>query len=71
MFWLCKAALPHMPAGSTIINTASIVAYQPSKQLLDYSSTMAAIVAFTKALAKQVAAAATVGDVEVGRVGAL
>jgi NAD(P)-dependent dehydrogenase (short-subunit alcohol dehydrogenase family) len=34
MFWLCKAALPHMPAGATIINTASIVAYQPSKQLL-------------------------------------
>ena len=48
MFWLCKAALPHMPAGATIINTASIVAYQPSKQLLDYSSTKAAIVAFTK-----------------------
>jgi NAD(P)-dependent dehydrogenase (short-subunit alcohol dehydrogenase family) len=55
MFWLCKAALPHLPAGATIINTASIVAYQPSKQLLDYSSTKAAIVAFTKALAKQVA----------------
>jgi NAD(P)-dependent dehydrogenase (short-subunit alcohol dehydrogenase family) len=55
MFWLCKATLPHMPAGSTIINTASIVAYQPSKQLLDYSSTKAAIIAFTKALAKQVA----------------
>jgi NAD(P)-dependent dehydrogenase (short-subunit alcohol dehydrogenase family) len=55
MFWLCKAALPHMPPGATIINTASIVAYQPSKQLLDYSSTKAAIVAFTKALAKQVA----------------
>jgi NAD(P)-dependent dehydrogenase (short-subunit alcohol dehydrogenase family) len=55
MFWLCKAALPHMPAGATIINTASIVAYSPSKQLLDYSSTKAAIVAFTKALAEQVA----------------
>ena len=55
MFWLCKAALPHLPAGAAIINTASIVAYQPSKQLLDYSSTKAAIVAFTKALAKQVA----------------
>lgn len=55
MFWLCKAALPHMPAGASIINTASIVAYSPSQQLLDYSSTKAAIVAFTKALAKQVA----------------
>jgi NAD(P)-dependent dehydrogenase (short-subunit alcohol dehydrogenase family) len=55
LFWLCKAALPHMPAGSTIINTASIQSYSPSPQLLDYASTKAAIVAFTKALAKQVA----------------
>ena len=55
MFWLCKYAVPHMPAGSTIINTASIQSYQPSPTLLDYASTKAAIVAFTKALAKQVA----------------
>ncbi len=55
MFWLCKAAIPHMPAGATIINTASIQSYQPSPQLLDYASTKAAIVAFTKALAKQLA----------------
>jgi len=55
MFWLCKAALPHMPAGATIINTASIQSYSPSGHLLDYASTKAAIVAFTKALAKQVA----------------
>lgn len=55
MFWLCKYALPHMPKGATIINTASIQSYQPSPQLLDYASTKAAIVAFTKALAKQVA----------------
>ena len=55
MFWLCKAALPHMPAGATIINTASIQAYQPSPMLLDYAPTKAAIVAFTHALAKQVA----------------
>ena len=54
MFWLCKAALPLMPAGATIINTASIQSYQPSATLLDYASTKAAIVAFTKALAKQV-----------------
>jgi NAD(P)-dependent dehydrogenase (short-subunit alcohol dehydrogenase family) len=54
MFWLCKYALPHMPAGSSIINTASIQSYQPSPQLIDYASTKAAIVAFTKALAKQV-----------------
>ena len=55
MFWLCKYALPHMTPGSTIINTASIQAYQPSGRLLDYAPTKAAIVAFTKSLAKQVA----------------
>jgi NAD(P)-dependent dehydrogenase (short-subunit alcohol dehydrogenase family) len=55
MFWLCKAALPLMPPGGTIINTASIQSYQPSPSLLDYASTKAAIVAFTHALAKQVA----------------
>jgi NAD(P)-dependent dehydrogenase (short-subunit alcohol dehydrogenase family) len=55
MFWLCKAALPHMPAGATIINTTSIQSYQPSPMLLDYASTKAAITAFTHALAKQVA----------------
>jgi NAD(P)-dependent dehydrogenase (short-subunit alcohol dehydrogenase family) len=54
LFWLCKAALPYMPAGATIVNTASIQAYQPSPMLLDYAPTKAAIVAFTKALAKQV-----------------
>jgi NAD(P)-dependent dehydrogenase (short-subunit alcohol dehydrogenase family) len=54
MFWLCKAALPHMPPGATIINTTSIQSYQPSPILLDYASTKAAITAFTHALAKQV-----------------
>ncbi len=54
MFWLCKAAVPLMPAGATIINTASIQSYDPSATLLDYATTKAAIVAFTKALAKQV-----------------
>jgi NAD(P)-dependent dehydrogenase (short-subunit alcohol dehydrogenase family) len=56
MFWLCKAAVPLLPPGSTIINTSSIQAYQPSPTLLDYAPTKAAIAAFTKALAKQVAA---------------
>jgi NAD(P)-dependent dehydrogenase (short-subunit alcohol dehydrogenase family) len=53
LFWLTKAAIPHMPPGAAIVNTASIQAYQPSDILLDYASTKAAIVAFTKALAKQ------------------
>lgn len=55
LFWVCKAALPHLPAGASIINTASIQAYQPSPNLLDYAPTKAAIVNFTKALAQQVA----------------
>lgn len=55
LFWLCKAALEVIPAGSTIVNTASIQSYDPSAILLDYASTKAAIVAFTKALAGQVA----------------
>jgi len=55
MMWLCREAIPHLPAGATIINTASIQSYQPSPTLLDYASTKAAIVAFTQALAKQIA----------------
>ncbi len=53
MFWLCKYALPLMPPGATIINTASIQAFQPSPTLLAYAPTKAAIKAFTQALAKQ------------------
>lgn len=53
MFYLCKAAMPHMQPGSAIINTASIQAYQPSSNLLDYASTKGAIVTFTKALATE------------------
>ncbi len=56
MFWITKAAVPHMPPGAAIINTASVVAYTPPPILLDYSTTKAGIVAFSKALAKQVVA---------------
>jgi NAD(P)-dependent dehydrogenase (short-subunit alcohol dehydrogenase family) len=53
MFWLCKAAIPHMQPGSTIINTSSIQAYTPSPELLDYATTKGAIVNFTRGLAQQ------------------
>ncbi len=52
MFWLCRAALPHMAPGSVIINTASIQAYDPSPTLLAYAATKAAIINFTKALSQ-------------------
>jgi NAD(P)-dependent dehydrogenase (short-subunit alcohol dehydrogenase family) len=55
MFWLTRAALPHMGAGAAIINSTSIQAYQPSPQLIDYASTKAAILNFTRALALEVA----------------
>ena len=54
LFWITKAALPHLSEGACVVNTASVEAYDPSKILLDYAQTKAAIVAFTHALAKQV-----------------
>lgn len=54
LFWLCQEAIPLMPPGGSIITTASIQATAPSPLLLDYAPTKAAILAFTRALAKQV-----------------
>jgi len=53
MFHTCRAALEHMQPGATIINTASIQAYQPDPMLLAYAATKAAIVNFTKGLAQE------------------
>jgi hypothetical protein len=53
MFHIARAALARMKPGSSIINTASIQAYQPTAAILDYATTKAAIVAFTKGLAQE------------------
>ena len=54
LFWLSKAAVAVMPEGSAIVNTTSVNAYDPSKNIIDYSLTKAGIANFTKGLAKQV-----------------
>ena len=56
LFWLCKAAVPHLQPGAAIINTASIEAFEPKPPLLHYAASKGAVVTFTKGLALELTA---------------
>jgi NAD(P)-dependent dehydrogenase (short-subunit alcohol dehydrogenase family) len=55
MFFMTKAAMKYLKKGACVVNTTSVTAYEGNPQLIDYSSTKGAMVAFTRALSKSVA----------------
>ncbi|MCS6561118.1 MULTISPECIES: SDR family oxidoreductase [Curtobacterium] len=55
LFWLVRAAVPHMAPGSSIVTTSSVSAYQPQDRMIDYAATKAAIITYTNGLARQLA----------------
>jgi NAD(P)-dependent dehydrogenase (short-subunit alcohol dehydrogenase family) len=54
-FFAAKAALKHMKPGGSIINTASVTAYEGSERLIDYAAAKGAVVSFTRALSLSLA----------------
>ncbi|WIE79401.1 SDR family oxidoreductase [Curtobacterium sp. MCSS17_016] len=55
LFWLVRAAVPHMAPGSSIVTTSSVSAHQPQDRMIDYAATKAAIITYTNGLARQLA----------------
>lgn len=55
LFWLVRAAVPHMAPGSSIVTTSSVSAYQPQDRMIDYAATKAGIITYTNGLARQLA----------------
>lgn len=53
LFWLTKAASPHLPAGASIVTTSSVQGFVPSPSLAEYAVSKAGIANWTRALSQQ------------------